>query len=53
MVFKVLGGAGVGEWGGQVMDIGERMCCGERWVLYKTNESQTYTPEASNTLYVN
>lgn len=29
------------------------MCCNEPWVLYKTDESQTYTLETSNTLYIN
>ena len=29
------------------------MCCGEHCVLCKTDESQTWTPEVNNTLYVN
>ena len=47
---RVAGGEGWGNW---VMDIGEGMCCNEHWVLYKTDESQTCTPETNNTLYVN
>ena len=39
-------------WGKWVMDIREGMCCNEHWVLYETDESQTYTPETNNTLYV-
>lgn len=29
------------------------MCCGERRVLCKTDESQSRTPGTNNTLYVN
>ena len=35
------------------MDIGEGMCYDECCELCKTDDSQTYTPEANNTLYVN
>ena len=37
-------------WGGWVMDIGKGMCYGECCELCKTDESQTCTPETSNTL---
>ena len=51
---KVAGVEGGGRgWGGWVMDIGEGMCYGEHWVLCKTDESQTCTPETNNILYVN
>ena len=49
----MLDGMGERGWGGCVMDTGEGMCCGERCVLYKTDESRTCTPETNNTLYVN
>ena len=49
-------GVGWGEveerWGGWVMDTGEGMCYGECCELCKTDDSQTCTPEANNTLYV-
>ena len=35
------------------MDIREGMCYGECCELYKTDESETCTPETNNTLYVN
>ena len=35
------------------VDIGEGMCYGECCELCKTNDTQTSTPEANNTLYVN
>ena len=35
------------------MDIGEGMCYGECCELSKTDDSQTCTPEANNTLCVN
>ena len=49
--------AGAG-WGGQgedggVMNIGEGMCCGECCEVCKPGDSQTCTPGANNTLYVN
>ena len=36
-----------------MMDIGEGMCYGECCELHKTDDTQTYTPETNNTLYVN
>ena len=35
------------------MDIGEGMCYGECCEMCKPKDSQTYTPGANNTLYVN
>ena len=46
------GGEGQGE-GGWVMDIGEGMCYGECYEVCKPGDSQTCTPGANNTLYVN
>ena len=35
------------------MNIGEGMCCGECCEVCKPGDSQTCTPGANNTLYVN
>ena len=43
----------MGGWGGWVMDTGEGMWYGECYELYKSDDSQTCTPETNNTLYVN
>ena len=45
-------GGGEGE-GSEVMDIGEGMCYGECCEVCKPGDSQTCTPGANNTLYVN
>ena len=39
----------MGDGGGD-MDIGEGMCYGECCEVCKTDDSQTYTPGANNTL---
>ena len=36
-----------------MMDIVEGMCYGECCELFKTDDSQTCTPETNNTIYVN
>ena len=36
-----------------MMDIGEGMCYGEHCELCKTDDSQTYSPETNNIVYVN
>ena len=46
------GRGGYGE-GGWVMDIGEGMCYGGCCEVCKPDDSQTCTPGANNTLYVN
>ena len=46
-------GGGWTGWGGWVMDTGEGICYGQRCELCKTDESQSCTPGANNTLYVN
>ena len=46
-------GEGGWEKGGGVMDIGEGMCFGECCEVCKPGDSQTCTPGANNSLYVN
>ena len=41
-----------GKIGGWVMDTGDGMYYGECCEMCKTDDSQTCTPEANNTLYV-
>ena len=49
---RVAGGRAVGR-GWLVMDIGEGICYGECCEVCEPDDSQTCTPGADNTLYVN